>query len=85
VNRLGVAFRVLAGREPAFDMSAEARDLRDQIHAVRTGIAARLEQCLEALRERDRWINADPRRAQAWEDWRARHPVRVTPRRNPRA
>jgi hypothetical protein len=56
-------------------------DVEAGVHDVRTGIAARLEQCLEALRERDRWINADPRRAQSWEDWRARHPVRVTPRR----
>jgi hypothetical protein len=84
VNRLGVAWRVLAGREPAFDMSAEYRDLTALITDLRADFAARLELCRVAVAQRDRWINADPRRAQSWEDWRARHPVRVTPRRTPR-
>jgi hypothetical protein len=81
VNRLRVALRILAGREPAADLTAEYRDLRRQILALSARYAARLEDCRTAAAAMHAWINADPVRARDWHDSQARHPVRVTPRR----
>ncbi len=74
LTRLRAVCRALRGRITVASLAAD-------VAAIQHDHVTRLARCRATVADMHAWINADPDRSRAWHEWRARHPVRVTPRR----